>query len=416
MAAVQDTLTTSIRQRSQVSTSDANAQGVATPPPGRTDETKDRELAWWERVLISSRFKLFVLLVVSITPIVGILFALPSGMRKLGYSEVTAAFHYIVSLWLSVQFIFNFALAQFADPGGCTGPGSTVRPKNAATGQFELLLSSDKEAEGGGPTSVLYAPNYCWKCKIWKPPRSHHCSTCRRCVLRMDHHCYFLGNCIGWRNHGHFLLMFVFATVGLAYSLVLIIVTLRSIGTVGVAKRMPLMPGFSEKIRRGLGPNVWSIFGELFLELASYMFRHTPMAVYDSIGPAIIAQTILTVCLLVPVLIFTVPVVWCVLVNQTYLEMEFPRREYVEFASKYYWPLGESFYNRRLRSNIADVLGDGWWLRLLLPIPGRLNAGRHLTPVLSSAGTAALRRHVAEHEERKGGDLEAFSRGERCCT
>ena len=29
----------------------------------------------------------------------------------------------------------------------------------------------------------------CRKCKVFKPPRAHHCSICQRCVLKMDHHC-----------------------------------------------------------------------------------------------------------------------------------------------------------------------------------------------------------------------------------
>ena len=30
---------------------------------------------------------------------------------------------------------------------------------------------------------------YCKRCKAYKPPRAHHCSMCRRCVVKMDHHC-----------------------------------------------------------------------------------------------------------------------------------------------------------------------------------------------------------------------------------
>ena len=29
----------------------------------------------------------------------------------------------------------------------------------------------------------------CDECLIARPPEAHHCSTCGRCVLRMDHHC-----------------------------------------------------------------------------------------------------------------------------------------------------------------------------------------------------------------------------------
>lgn len=46
---------------------------------------------------------------------------------------------------------------------------------------------------------------YCSKCECWKPDRAHHCSSCRRCILRMDHHCPWFATCIGFRNQKFFL-------------------------------------------------------------------------------------------------------------------------------------------------------------------------------------------------------------------
>lgn len=64
----------------------------------------------------------------------------------------------------------------------------------------------------------------CRNCKVWKPDRSHHCSSCNKCFLKMDHHCPWFASCIGFKNQKLFIqfllyttwyAVFVFMTTGL---------------------------------------------------------------------------------------------------------------------------------------------------------------------------------------------------------
>ncbi|XP_077992840.1 palmitoyltransferase ZDHHC16-like [Glandiceps talaboti] len=57
----------------------------------------------------------------------------------------------------------------------------------------------------------------CKKCQSPKPPRTHHCSVCNRCVLKMDHHCPWLNNCVGHYNHRYFLQFCIFMWIGTVY-------------------------------------------------------------------------------------------------------------------------------------------------------------------------------------------------------
>merc|ERR1712194_478640 len=60
----------------------------------------------------------------------------------------------------------------------------------------------------------------CAKCTSAKPERAHHCSVCRRCILKMDHHCPWVNNCVGHGNYRYFCLFMLFLTFGCTYLLV----------------------------------------------------------------------------------------------------------------------------------------------------------------------------------------------------
>lgn len=59
---------------------------------------------------------------------------------------------------------------------------------------------------------------WCNKCKLYKPPRTHHCKQCQTCVLGMDHHCPWTNNCVGHYNTPHFMRFLLWTLGGTAYT------------------------------------------------------------------------------------------------------------------------------------------------------------------------------------------------------
>jgi len=73
------------------------------------------------------------------------------------------------------------------------------------------------EVENAGEEGQLQEkPRKCVKCvpNRVKPQRAHHCSICRRCVMKMDHHCPWINNCAGFGNYRHFCLFMLFLALG----------------------------------------------------------------------------------------------------------------------------------------------------------------------------------------------------------
>ena len=99
---------------------------------------------------------------------------------------------------------WSYTTAVFTDPGATTnhdGYGLLPTSQTGPNSTTSFTVKSNGEMR------------FCKKCQARKPDRAHHCSTCRRCVLKMDHHCPWLATCIGLRNHKAFLLFLIYTTV-----------------------------------------------------------------------------------------------------------------------------------------------------------------------------------------------------------
>mmetsp|Transcript_18118 Transcript_18118/g.34379 ORF Transcript_18118/g.34379 Transcript_18118/m.34379 type:complete len:392 (-) Transcript_18118:33-1208(-) len=59
----------------------------------------------------------------------------------------------------------------------------------------------------------------CGQCQTFKPPGSHHCRICNRCISRMDHHCPWMNNCVGATNLKHFLLFLIYTWSSASFAL-----------------------------------------------------------------------------------------------------------------------------------------------------------------------------------------------------
>jgi len=61
----------------------------------------------------------------------------------------------------------------------------------------------------------------CDKCLVVRPPRVHHCSVCKGCIMRMDHHCPWINNCVGQFNQKFFILFCFYCFIGCFYACVI---------------------------------------------------------------------------------------------------------------------------------------------------------------------------------------------------
>ena len=126
---------------------------------------------------------------------VGIFVALPQVCER---GSIYSYIHSFNGTFIIFNIYFNYYFAVSTSPGHPEGAVASVRTiEDGDTG-----IQDFKE---------------CKKCNAPKPPRSHHCSVCKRCILKMDHHCPYINNCVGHFNYRYFFCFLLWTTVGTFY-------------------------------------------------------------------------------------------------------------------------------------------------------------------------------------------------------
>ncbi|KAK3127147.1 hypothetical protein QOZ80_7AG0568940 [Eleusine coracana subsp. coracana] len=101
----------------------------------------------------------------------------------------------VSSLILAATVTTTLLLTAMRDPGII--PRNQVSPLEEA-GTSTARSTPSRFATVNGVETRL---RFCRVCKIYRPPRSSHCTVCDNCVDKFDHHCTWISQCIGLTRH-----------------------------------------------------------------------------------------------------------------------------------------------------------------------------------------------------------------------
>ena len=117
-----------------------------------------------------------------------------------------------------------------------------------------------RSLEGGGRERVVeVALKWCVTCCVYRPYGASHCRDCDVCVTGFDHHCPWISNCVGSRNHRHFVAFILALTALTTY---VFVVSLYSLIAAGV----------TEALSDSLGQHVVAIVEVVFTFVTGWCF------------------------------------------------------------------------------------------------------------------------------------------------
>eukprot|EP00934_Nitzschia_sp_Nitz4_P002202 Nitzschia sp. Nitz4//scaffold2_size372955//342830//344085//NITZ4_000475-RA/size372955-snap-gene-0.54-mRNA-1//1//CDS//3329546934//2202//frame0 len=142
------------------------------------------------------------------------------GVRSL---TLMGHFHRTAFSFVAIMAIAAHFKAMTTDPGA-------VPPDAAPLEELSPLDPSSEAANGSleSPPPPRKGKRICRRCQTFKPSRAHHCSICKRCIIKMDHHCPWVNNCVGIGNHKYFLLFVFYTCLSCVYTFALVFVRFYS--------------------------------------------------------------------------------------------------------------------------------------------------------------------------------------------
>lgn len=131
---------------------------------------------------------------------------------------MTGNLHGLIFSFIAIMACISHFNAMTTDPGAVPPDAKPLQlePQPDEGDQYPIIHSPGRGNNNSKRT--------CRRCNSFKPVRAHHCSICRRCIIKMDHHCPWVNNCVGIGNHKYFLLFLFYTFLSCMYSSALLIV------------------------------------------------------------------------------------------------------------------------------------------------------------------------------------------------